>query len=697
MTFLDVHVAQLNRVGKTVSSRLAILGIHTLQDLLFSFPFRYEDYSRVFHIGELAPGVTGSVEGNIIDITTRRAFRTVRTITQAYVTDDTGTVGAVWFNQPFLSETLKVGHRISLSGKVESRGNELVFSNPSYERLTSGVARINTACITPVYPLTANITQKQLRFLISQALLKVDDIAEWLPVEIKDEEKLMDGMTALREIHFPSSYKTLREAQRRLKFEEIFLLQLYNEISRKDVKQHHAFSVSFESRFMREMVSCLPFELTNSQKKAVWQVVQDMERDTPMNRLLQGDVGSGKTVVCALVVANVARAGYQAAIMAPTEILARQHYETFCKLLSQLPLRIALLSREQAEMKGDGKTEEGRLSQRKKTVLKSLEDHTVDVVIGTHALLSNNVNFARLAFIMVDEQHRFGVLQRKALREKMASRSMHPHMLSMTATPIPRTLALTLYGDLNISVIREMPKGRRPIQTRVVSSHERASIYHFINKEICSGRQCYVICPLISESDTLGITSVEEEHKRLTRSVFRDMPIGLLHGKLPAREKEKIMDAFVRNEIKILVTTSVVEVGVDVANATCMLIEGGERFGLAQLHQFRGRVGRSDLQSYCFVMAGGSLQSRKRLHIFASCNDGFELASKDLEFRGPGEMFGNEQSGFTEFKIASLVDTEIIDQASMWARKLVETDVNLSAYPLLSEKVQKKLAEVHLE
>ena len=690
MYLLNTPIENLTRVGKSTASRLKKLGINTVFDLLYYFPFRYDDFSQVVKIKDLRPNQQVTIRGKIVLLENRRSWRKKMVITEALIEDDTGSVKVVWFNQPFLIKNLKPGDEILIAGTTEFDNLSLQFVSPAYEKFT-GFDSINTAKIVPIYPLTNNLTQKQLRFLINLALQSLSLVKEWLPEYIITEQNLFVLGKALKEIHFPSNFKTLEQARYRLKFDELFLISLQTQILRQYLAQTKAPQIPFCEQEIKNFVSSLPFTLTSDQKKAAYQILLDLEKSQGANRLLEGDVGSGKTVVAALALLNTALNDFQTALMAPTEILARQHFLTLKKLLAPFKIKIALLTSSEKIMSDDN-----REIVDKNKVLEAIAKGQVDLIIGTHALIQQEVQYGNLGLVIVDEQHRFGVEQRKMLKAKNKN-GLTPHFLSMTATPIPRSLALILYGDLDLSIIKEMPQGRKKIITRLVKEANRQSTYQFIRQEIKNGQQVFVICPLIDPSDKLGVKSVKEEFKRLDKDIFPDLAIGLLHGKLKAKEKEKIMTDFKNIKIKILVSTSVIEVGIDMPNATIMMIEGADRFGLAQLHQFRGRVGRGEKQSYCFLFTeNGSEKTQQRLKALVNSNDGFALAEYDLQFRGPGEVYGTRQSGLPELKIASLADLPLINLTKSEARKFF-AQYKLDNFPLLKAKLEEVKLIDHLE
>jgi len=688
MYTLETPIENLTRVGKTTAGRLRRLGLNTVNDLLYYFPFRYEDYSQVVAIKDLLPNQTVTIKGKIVLIENRRSHRKRMTITEALIEDNTGSIKVVWFNQPFLVKNLKPGDEIFIAGTTEINNLSLQFTSPTYEKITGGDS-INTAKIVPVYPLTSNLTQKQLRFLIKVALESVNLIKEWQPLEIIKKNNLVNLNFALAQIHFPKDFKALDQARLRLKFDELFLIALQTQLLRKFLTQNPAPSIKFQEEKIKNFVSSLPYQLTADQKKAAWQILLDLEKAKPMNRLLEGDVGSGKTVVAALAILNTVLNGYQAVFMAPTEILAKQHYNSLIKFYRNFDLKIALLTHSEKIV-----NVEENLA--KKDVLSKIKSGEINLIIGTHALIQDDVAYKKIGLIIVDEQHRFGVEQRKKLKDKNKNKKL-PHFLSMTATPIPRSLALILYGDLDLSIIKEMPKGRKKIITKLVAEQNRQDAYQFIREEIKKGRQVFVICPLIDPSDKLGVKSVTEEFKKLDKVVFPDLRIGLLHGKLKAAEKEDIMNDFKANKIKILVSTSVIEVGIDIPNATIMMIEGADRFGLAQLHQFRGRVGRGEHQSYCFLFTeNGSPKTQERLSALVKSNDGFALAEYDLQFRGPGEVYGTRQSGMPDLQMATLNDLELINLTKKEAQEFMEKN-NLDEFPLLLNKLEQAQINTHLE
>ncbi len=685
---LNTPVEKLTRVGGATARYLKSLGIFTVSDLIYNFPYRYEDFSHLAKIVDLKPGEMVTIRGRIVLIKNRRSWQRRMYVTEALIEDETGSIKIVWFNQPFLAKNLNSGDEIFISGKVDTDNLlGLQFVSPSYEKI-NGTKSLNTAKIVPVYSLSGNLTIKQLRFLTNLALGSVRLVKEWLPKNILQKNKLLSLTLALKEIHFPKNFKSLDRARYRLKFDELFLIALQSQIIRRYLDKNKAPSIEFKEKDIKDFVSSLSFQLTNDQKKAAWQILLDMQKETPMNRLLEGDVGSGKTIVAALAALDTIINGYQAVFMAPTEILAKQHFQTFKELLAPQKIKVALLTSSEKNLNDQGVITEKKL-------IKDIKEGKVELIIGTQALIQDKIEYNNLGLAIIDEQHRFGVEQRKQLKDK--SKSLTPHFLSMTATPIPRSLALIVYGDLDLSIIREMPAGRKKIITKLVSEANRDKAYQFIKAEIKKGRQVFVICPLIDPSDKLGVKSVINEYKKLSKNIFPDLNIGLLHGKLKAEEKDRVMREFKANNIQILVSTSVIEVGIDIPNATIMMIEGSDRFGLAQMHQFRGRVGRAEHQSYCFLFTdNGSPKTLERLSALIKSNDGFKLAEYDLQFRGPGEVYGIRQSGLPDFKIASLNDLDLINLTKNEAKEFLN-QCNINDFPELKAKLDEIKIIDHLE
>ncbi|MDD4607390.1 MAG: ATP-dependent DNA helicase RecG [Patescibacteria group bacterium] len=696
MVGLETLIKDLHRIGKVTTSRFKKLGVNKVSDLIFYYPFRYDDFSQIKKINQLQIGETATIKGQIELIHNKRSPVKHMYITEALIKDETGTLKAVWFNQPFLAKNLSIGSEVYLSGRLDEDWQGIQLINPSYEKIYTQSKQIHTAGLVPIYPTTSKLTQKQIRFLIKLTFPQIKKISDWLPESIKNQHNLIDLNLALEQIHFPSDKSSLIKARQRLKFNELFLLQLENLFNKKKLHCQPAYKIKFDQSAVQKFVAQLPFKLTPAQKKSAWEIIQDLEKNYPMNRLLEGDVGSGKTVVAVMAILNVILNQHQVALMAPTEILAQQHFKTISQLLNLYNFKIALLTHTQHQV--NFKSEITR-----NQIIKKIKADQVDLVIGTHTLISNTlkskIEFAKLALVIIDEQHRFGVEQRAKLIQSDLKQKVMPHFLSMTATPIPRSLALTLYDDLDLSIINQMPAGRKEVITRIVMPKDRMKAYQFLRSQIANGRQIFVICPLIDPSDKLGVKSATSEYQKLNQEIFPDIAVGLLHGKLKPADKERVVQQFLENKIKILVSTTVVEVGVDIPNASLMMIEDAERFGLAQLYQLRGRVGRADFQSYCFIFTeSDNTKVRQRLKALVEAKNGFELAEKDLEFRGPGEIYGTQQSGYlNSLKIARLSDVQIIQQTKQVAQDLLKDDPNLNYHPELKSKIENLEKVIHLE
>ncbi len=692
MMELGTPVDELTNVGKTTASRLRRLGIYHARDLLFHFPHRYEDWSKKTPIKEIRPYQDISIQGIIKSIKTYKSPRKRMKLVEALVEDETGSVKVLWFNQAFLVKTLPPGTPVSLSGKADLSGREVILKSPKYEVLDEQGATTFTGRILPMYPLSLNLTQKQMQFLTHLVLPLAVDIQDPLPEEIRQARELPHLSTALRWIHEPQTMEQVQAAQKRLAFEEVFYLHLRSAILRESNDKLAAMPQRFHEEEIKAFVQSLPFPLTGDQKKAAWKIFLDLQETKPMNRLLQGDVGSGKTIVAALAMLNTSLNGQQSALMAPTEVLAMQHFDNLASFFSKTDQSIAILTRTRhAIIQG---SEMKYLSKQK--VISLIAEGGVQIIVGTHALLHPDVRFHNLGLAVIDEQHRFGVEQRKILREHSGNADATPHLLSMTATPIPRTLSLMFYGDLAVSSLREMPQNRLPIQTKLVRSAGRQKACQFVLQEIARGGQVFVICPLIEESDKLGVTSVQQEYETLS-AVFPNLRIAALHGKMKTDEKEAIISAFKEQKTDMLVSTTVIEVGIDIPNATVMLIEAAERFGLSQLHQIRGRVGRGEKQSYCFLFPSDeTAASIGRLQRFAQCKNGFEVAELDLHIRGAGELLGTRQSGELELRFTEITDTAFIESVNDEAKTFLKNH-HLEDFPLLAAHVKRMNEGVHLE
>jgi len=679
-TSLDAPLTVISGIGKSTASKLNHLGLETLNDMLYHFPRRYDDYSQLKPINRVSFGEELTVIGTLKSIASRQTRNKRMTITEAVLSDGTGYLRLIWFNQPYIEKVLTAGMQIVVSGKIDLYLGRMVINNPEWERLDK--QQLHTNRIVPVYPLTSKLTQRWMRNIMHKTVtLWAPRVQEFLPKTIRDEAALIDLPTAINQIHFPDSTETLRTANYRLSFDEIFLMQLGVLQQKREWQSTAAQPFSVIDSWIDEQVNKLPFELTAAQNRVLQEIRSDLTSGYPMNRLIQGDVGSGKTILAALAVGIVSVTGSQSAFMAPTSILAEQHYNNLKRLLCGLSSQAEVLfSRDEIQLLV-GSTPESE----KNDILNGLSDGRVKVVIGTHALIEEPVQFDNLQLAIVDEQHRFGVKQRAVLRSK----GTNPHLLVMTATPIPRSLALTVYGDLDLSVLDEMPPGRKPVETRVLHPIERERAYLLIDSQLQAGHQAFIVYPLIEEGENEETRAAVQEYDRLQQEVFPAYRVGLLHGRLSSEEKESVMNAFRNAEFDILVTTSVVEVGVDIPNASVMLVEGANRFGLAQLHQFRGRVGRDSSQAFCLLIpeTEDSMEN-ERLSAMAQTNDGFVLAERDLEQRGPGEFLGTRQSGYTRLKLASIMDVRLIEKARKYAGTLFDEDPDLSQpehLPLVEE------------
>ncbi len=741
---LDLHlpVEKLKNVGTRNAPRLHRLGIKNLKDLLWHLPVRYEDYSETTPISDIALDQKVNIQGEVIKITTKKLFPRLRQgfggqargmfITNAIIKDLTGAVKAVWFNQPFIENQLSEGAFVSLAGKVKVDKNGTYLSSPTYERIMNYESRIgnqeinnsqfairnsilkHTKGLVPVYPETDGVTSKYLRFLIKPILSDLN-LKDPTPDAILKKHNFPSLPEAIKNIHFPNSEEEARAARERLAFDDLMLFQIKALLERRKLNQLKSAQISFNEELIKNFISGLPFELTKDQKIALFEILKDLEKKYPMNRLMEGDVGSGKTVVALIAAYQTAKAGYQTVFLAPTEVLAGQHFKTMSSLVNDGGIKIGLLTASISKINNEDIS--------KKVFKEKIVSGGIDIIIGTHAVLQKDVSFGKLALLVIDEQHRFGIKQRAKL---VKNNGFVPHLLSMTATPIPRTLALTIYGDLDISIIREKPRNRQKIVTKIINSSQRQEAYRFIREEAQKGRQIFVVCPRIEPSEAMGdklqaisqnpkglklkaynlklsslwqeVKAVEDEYKKLSQEIFPDLKVAMLHGKMKPKEKNQIMNEFKDGWHNILVSTSVIEVGVDVSNATIMMIESAERFGLAQLHQFRGRVGRGEHQSYCLLFSSSGEKSvNQRLKALAICDDGFELAEKDMAIRGPGEFMGTKQSGMPDLAMASLANIDLIKKARAEARLLLKENPSLSNYPLLKNRLEEFQKMTHFE
>lgn len=658
-------------VGPKSAEQFAVAGLRTVGDLITFLPRKHEDFTEVVSIADIHPGKM-TIKARCEKIATRPVRRGMK-ITTATLVDDSGKLQAVWFNQPYRTAQLASGDEFYFSGEFEFQYNRYQLTNPSAEKVSDiGKDTVQTDRLLPVYSAIKGLKSQLVRKILAELKPLMTMLPETLPPAIVAHEGLVSYGDALLGMHFPKTRDDVARARERLAFEELFQLLLASQLNRQANAKLEGWHIPFDLPAVKEFVAKLPFELTGAQRRAAWEIIQDFEKQTPMNRLLQGDVGSGKTVVAGLAALSAARAGYQTALMAPTEILASQHAETLSRLLEPFGLTVGLAT---GSVKGKART----------TLYDQVANGTVAVVVGTHALIQDSLQFHKLGFVVVDEQHRFGVEQRQRL---LAKSERMPHLLAMTATPIPRSLALTVYGELDVSILNERPKGRKEIITKLWSPNSTAQLYDLADEQIASGRQAYIICSLIDDNPDNDVKSVEAEYKRLRGTRFKHRKIGLLHGKLKAEEKDAVMAAFATGELDILISTTVVEVGVDVPNATVMIIENADRFGLSQLHQLRGRVGRSAHQSFCYLVMSDSKKPSQRLREIEKSNDGFYLAEVDLRLRGPGEIYGRAQHGALNLQIATLADTKLIAKAQKAARTFVLSGEDMLQYSQLAGQVE---------
>ena len=722
---LATSLDQIKGVGPKTAAELRRAGLKTVGDILLFLPRKHEDFTHVTPIAELQPGKV-TIRARCQKISTRPVRRGLR-LTTAVLADDTSKLNAIWFNQPYRVQQLGGSDEwFYFSGTFEYNYGRYQLTNPTAELAKE--LPVQADRLLPVYHAVRGLKSQTVRKVIEQLRPLMSVLPETLPPSVVQSERLLDRAAAISAMHFPSDEREVEQARQRLAFEELFELVLASQLNKIDNQKLAGFAIPFEKSVVQDFVKKLPFALTNAQRRAAWDILQDFENARPMNRLLQGDVGSGKTVVAGLAARQAASAGYQTALMAPTEILARQHAQTLSKLLEPFGVTVGLLI---GSVKGKSR----------QTLYQQIANGAVDVVVGTHALIQDKVEFHRLGFVIIDEQHRFGVEQRQRLlmkvkderleagvldtlssplclaREPGAARPVSrdepavivtgsesvssapsdskkpsvaamPHLLAMTATPIPRSLALTVYGELDVSVLDELPRGRRPILTKIISPPSREAAYTAIDQQIAQGRQVYVVCSLITDSDSSDRKSVEAEYKRLKNSIFGRRRIAMLHGKMAASEKDQIMQAFKDQRYDILVSTTVIEVGVDVPNATIMMIEDADQFGLAQLHQLRGRVGRGQHQSFCYLMMSTNNKPSQRLREIEKSNDGFHLAEVDMSLRGPGEIYGRMQHGALNLQIATLADTQLIARAQKAAKRFIDSGESLSKYPTLEARVR---------
>lgn len=677
MVFEDSILA-LKGVGEAAAKLYARLGIRTLEQLIDYYPRTYDDYSVLSPMRDMKPGHV-TVRGFIKQVSGRYVRRGMH-ITEAVASDETGSVRLVWFNQPYRADSLKRGQEYFISGNFELAHQRFAIMSPTMEAASD--FPVNTARIVPVYRETKGLTSRQIRAGLKQALPLIRQLPETLPDWLVRQEKLISYAAAMEQIHFPSTSASLQAARARLGFEEVFSLVLASLLNKYEIAGEFAPQVPFQEALAKEFVGHLPFTLTDAQRKAIWQIYQDMQREHPMNRLVEGDVGSGKTVVAAMAALMVLHQGHQVALMAPTELLARQHAETLARLLAPQGMDNLV-----------GLLVGGMSAAQKRSAHDAIAAGHIRFIVGTHTLIQDAVDMHNLELIIIDEQHRFGVEQRKVLQAKAGHM---PHVLHLTATPIPRSLALTLYGELDVSILDAKPAGRLPVETEICSPNSRAQLNERIAAELTAGRQAFVVCPLITESAALELSSAEEVYERMSKRDFKQFRVGLLHGKMKAAEKNDIMQAFVAHELDILVSTTVIEVGVDVPNASVMLIEAADRFGLAQIHQLRGRVGRGQHKAYCFLMMSDAKAPSARMRALERTSDGFRLAELDLKLRGPGAIYGTMQHGQLDLRIAQLTDTKLIMRARAAAERCIERNEDLTHYSALNNRVRRLRAVTNL-
>ncbi len=667
---LATSLSSVKGVGPKTAEQLELSGLHTVEDLIYFLPRKHEDFSEVMNITDLKPGKR-TIKARCESISTRTVRRGMR-VTTATLADATGKVQAVWFNQAYRATQLRDStQEFFFSGEFEFNYNKYQLTNPSTEKVSD--LPVQTDRLLPVYRAVKGLKSQVVRKILNELRPLMTMLPETLPESVIKTNKLVSVSDALLGVHFPKTSQDVERARERLAFEELFELMLASQLNKQANAKLESWPIKFEPPVVKRFVDSLPFTLTPAQKQAAWEILQDLEREHPMNRLLQGDVGAGKTVVASIAAIQAVSAGYQVALLAPTEILASQHARTIADLVKNDNITVGFLSGSVT-------------SKQRQPLLEGLKNGQVDIIIGTHALLEPAIQFKRLGLVIIDEQHRFGVNQRQKLLEKSGRM---PHLLTMTATPIPRSLALTVYGELEVSIINQKPAERKPIITKTISPVSRKELYASVDKELAAGRQAYVVCRLIDDNPANEAKSVEMEYKKLQNSVFGHRRIGLLHGKMKPTEKDAVMRRFLEHKLDILVSTTVVEVGVDVPNATVMLIEDAEQYGLSQLHQLRGRVGRSSHQSYCYLMMSDTSKPSQRLREVERSNDGFYLAEVDLKLRGPGEIYGRAQHGALNLQVASLADTKLIARVQKAAKDFARTENDLLQYKQLSAHVEK--------
>jgi len=701
---LNSSIEKEFRLSPRQKTALGKLGLKTIRDLLFYFPSRYENFSERKNIINLTEGDKTTVFGEVLEASLGKTWRKKMAVSEISLGDNTGIIKAVWFHQPYMAKIINIGDKVALTGKISRNKSVLFISNPDFEKISQYEALGEGSMILPVYPETSGITSRWLRFTVQKILNSLkENIVDPIPEEILKKYHLPSLKSSLIFIHKPQKLKDAEAARKRLAFEEIFFIQLARLCQRKEREKHHSLKINFDQEELEKFLSSFPFKLTGAQKNAVSAVAEDMQKNSPMSRLLEGDVGSGKTAVAIAAAYLAISADYQVAYMAPTEILAGQHFQSFIEYFSELRLtpKIGLITSSGCQ-KFPSKVNPSEATKISKAqLLKWVAGGEIPILIGTHSLIQDSVKFKNLALVIIDEQHRFGARQRASLAINKSENT--PHLLSMTATPIPRTLALTIYGDLDLSLLDELPAGRKPPVTKIINPEERETAYSMIREEINKGRQAYIICPRIDEPDpekemAILAKSVKEEAKRLKKEIFPKWEIGILHGKMTPPEKEKVLSDFKDNKIQILVATSVVEVGINAPNATVIIIEGAERFGLAQLHQLRGRVIRSSYQPYCFVFAESKSQkTTERLKALTTAKNGFELAEYDLKIRGAGELGGGKQWGISDIGMEALRNIKMVEAARTESQKIIAESPGLEKYPPLAQALKNRVKQIHFE
>ena len=701
---LNSSIEKEFRLSPRQKTALGRLGLKTIKDLLFYFPSRYENFSERKNIVSLEEGDKTTVFGEVLEASLGKTWRKKMAVSEISLGDNTGIIKAVWFHQPYMAKMINIGDKVALTGKISRNKSGLFISNPDFEKISRYEALGAGSMLLPVYSETSGVTSRWLRFAVQKILNSLEEnIVDPIPEEILKKYHLPSLKSSLIFIHKPQKIKDAEAARKRLAFEEIFFIQLARLCQRKEREKHHSLKINFDQEELEKFLSSFPFKLTNAQKNAVSAVAEDMQKNSPMSRLLEGDVGSGKTAVAIAAAYLAISAGYQAAYMAPTEILAGQHFQSFIEYFSELRLtpKIGLITSSGCQ-KFPSKVNPSEATKISKAqLLKWVAGGEIPILIGTHSLIQDSVKFKNLALVIIDEQHRFGARQRASLAINKSENA--PHLLSMTATPIPRTLALTIYGDLDLSLLDELPAGRKPPVTKIINPEERETAYSMIREEIKKGRQAYIICPRIDEPDpekemAILAKSVKEEAKRLKKEIFPELNIDILHGKMTPQEKENVLSDFKDNKTQILVATSVVEVGINVPNATVIIIEGAERFGLAQLHQLRGRVIRSSYQPYCFIFAESRSQKTiERLKALTSAKNGFELAEYDLKIRGAGELGGGKQWGISDIGMEALRNIKMVEAARTESQKIIAESPGLEKYPPLAQALKNRVKQIHFE